>query len=190
MRPPAKISVLFPEVSTRRSSALRRQVSVDPTLKQTSPLPHHLQFRHISLTAIAERPEESPTARSFGKERRTAMIGLGLEHRVAVHPRDAAWEAAGPSERPQGWERQLRRIESSRKREKPRASVPAAEGVASPRRQRVGAHDVPGEGAQGHGRKLPSVVSVGPPSGQRDPSVEELCPPPPPGLRPGSGDRT
>ena len=62
--------------------------------------------------------------------------------------------------------------------------VPAAEGVASPRRQRVGAHDVPGEGAQGHGvalqleasvklaeatelwllertRKLPSVVSVG-----------------------------
>ena len=63
--------------------------------------------------------------------------------------------------------------------------VPASEGVASPRRQRVGAHDVPGEGAQGHGvalqleastvklaeatelwllertRKFPSVVSVG-----------------------------
>ena len=32
--------------------------------------------------------------------------------------------------------------------------VPAAEGVASPRRQRVGAHDVPGEGAQGHGVAL------------------------------------
>ena len=32
--------------------------------------------------------------------------------------------------------------------------VPATEGVASPRRQRVGAHDVPGEGAQGHGVAL------------------------------------
>ena len=32
--------------------------------------------------------------------------------------------------------------------------VPAAEGVASPRRQRVGADDVPGEGAQGHGVAL------------------------------------
>ena len=32
--------------------------------------------------------------------------------------------------------------------------VPAAKGVASPRRQRVGAHDVPGEGAQGHGIAL------------------------------------
>ena len=32
--------------------------------------------------------------------------------------------------------------------------APAAEGVASPRRQRVGAHDVPGEGAQGHGVAL------------------------------------
>ena len=32
--------------------------------------------------------------------------------------------------------------------------VPAAEGVASPRCQRVGAHDVPGEGAQGHGVAL------------------------------------
>ena len=32
--------------------------------------------------------------------------------------------------------------------------VPAAEGVASPRRQCVGAHDVPGEGAQGHGVAL------------------------------------
>ena len=30
----------------------------------------------------------------------------------------------------------------------------AAEGVASPRRQRVGAHNVPGEGAQGHGVAL------------------------------------
>ena len=32
--------------------------------------------------------------------------------------------------------------------------VPAAEGVASPRRQRVGADDVPGKGAQGHGVAL------------------------------------
>ena len=32
--------------------------------------------------------------------------------------------------------------------------VPAAKGAASPRRQRVGAHDVPSEGAQGHGVAL------------------------------------
>ena len=35
-----------------------------------------------------------------------------------------------------------------------RAQPVPAEGVASPRRQRVGAHDVPGEGAQGHGVAL------------------------------------
>ena len=78
--------------------------------------------------------------------------------------------------------------------------VPAAEGVASPRRQRVGAHDVPGEGAQGHGvalqleashrkagrghwllertRKFPSVVSVGSSSASpRVASVTSSAPP-------------
>ena len=35
--------------------------------------------------------------------------------------------------------------------------VPAAEGVASPRRQCVSAHDVPGEGAQGFSWKPPIV---------------------------------
>ena len=48
--------------------------------------------------------------------------------------------------------------------------VPAAEGVASPRRQGVGAHNVPGEGAQGHGvafqleARVASVTSSAPPS--------------------------
>ena len=63
--------------------------------------------------------------------------------------------------------------------------VPAAEGVASPRRQRVGAHDVPGEGAQGHGVALQLEASHREAGlqqhlaqgGQRDvvgPPVEEL----------------
>ena len=61
--------------------------------------------------------------------------------------------------------------------------VPAAKGIASPQRQRVGAHDVPDEGAQGHGVALQQHLAQG------SPSVEELvfeqqcrgrCPPPPP----------
>ena len=149
MRPPAKISVLFPE---DLDAALQRLtaacLAVDPPLKQSSPLPHHLQFRQISLTAIADvlqHPEESPTARSFGEEilSKDRYIGGADARPQAVHPREAAREAAEPSERPQGWERpppptrllhkpclhasegrrgshfeQLRRIESSRKQEK------------------------------------------------------------------------
>ena len=33
------------------------------------------------------------------------MLALGLEHRVAAHRRKPAREVAGPSERPQGWQR-------------------------------------------------------------------------------------
>ena len=72
VRSPAKISVLFLE---DLDAALQRltaaSLAVGLPLKQSSPLPRHLQFRQISLTAFAEvlqHPEESPTARSFGEE--------------------------------------------------------------------------------------------------------------------------
>ena len=81
--------------------------------------------------AIPAAPREVQASRAPDALRGRAEEGAGDAHVVVVGRADVHHQVGGRAQ-----------------------PVPAAEGVASPRRQRVGARNVPGEGAQGHGVAL------------------------------------
>ena len=85
----------------------------------------------MQLGDSAQRHREVQARRAPDALRGRAEEGAGDAHVVVVGRADVHHQVGGRAQ-----------------------PVPAAEGVASPRRQRVGAHDVPGEGAQGHGVAL------------------------------------
>ena len=85
----------------------------------------------VQLGDSARRHREVQARRAPDALRGRAEEGAGDAHVVVVGRADVHHQVGGRAQ-----------------------PVPAAEGVASPRRQRVGAHDVPGEGAQGHGVAL------------------------------------
>ena len=85
----------------------------------------------LHLRNFARRHREVQARRAPDALRGRAEEGAGDAHVVVVGRADVHRQVGGRAQ-----------------------PVPAAEGVASPRRQRVGAHDVPGEGAQGHGVAL------------------------------------
>ena len=85
----------------------------------------------VQLRDSARRHREVQARRAPDSLRGRAEKGAGDAHVVVVGRADVHHQVGGRAQ-----------------------PVPAAEGVASPRRQRVGAHDVPGEGAQGHGVAL------------------------------------
>ena len=85
----------------------------------------------MQLRNSARRRREVQARRAPDALRGRAEEGAGDSHVVVVGRADVHHQVGGRAQ-----------------------PVPAAEGVASPHRQRVGAHDVLGEGAQGHGVAL------------------------------------
>ena len=103
-----------------------------PVMVSVAPVSETVAAKLAAVAALeAVSVPEAVRGRAPDSLRGRAKEGAGDAHVVVVGRADAHHQVGGRAQ-----------------------PVPAAEGVASPRRQRVGAHNVPGKGAQGHGVAL------------------------------------
>ena len=135
--------VKFPALAVLLMVSVRQQVRYQDrlSLEGAGPDLHAVQVQllhqpgdgaaegsEVQLRDSARRHQEVQARRAPDALRGRAEEGAGDAHVVVVGRADVHHQVGGRAQ-----------------------PVPATEGVASPRHQRVGAHDVPGEGAQGHG---------------------------------------